>query len=120
MKTLAKYYSRFEVSEKKVWFTGGYWPEGVPHQITELRDWIKEEELGLFDLFLKYATKKDYWDLNIAQYIIGDYSERVNFRFLVQQAKKFGTFLHDNLGIRKGDCIAIDLPNSINSQVPFG
>ena len=28
----------FHVDEKKVWFTGGYWPEGVPHQLADIED----------------------------------------------------------------------------------
>ena len=29
---------KFHVDENKVWFTGGYWPEGVPHQFYEIED----------------------------------------------------------------------------------
>ena len=32
----------YYVDEKKVWFTGGFWPEGVPHQIYEIEDIVIE------------------------------------------------------------------------------
>ena len=39
----------FIVNEKKVWFTGGYWPEGVPHQ---LKDVEGVEITPLWDSFI--------------------------------------------------------------------
>ena len=33
---------KFHVDENKVWFTGGYWPKGVPHQFYDIED-IKED-----------------------------------------------------------------------------
>ncbi|GAJ16638.1 unnamed protein product, partial [marine sediment metagenome] len=44
----------------------------------------------------------------------GSYMEKVKLRKLFEYGKKFGTFLYHTLGIRKGDVVAIDLPNSIN------
>ena len=103
------------MDESKVWFTGGYWPEGVPHQIDE----ELSEVSSLFEDFCNMATKDDYWDKDVCIFVLGAYMERVTFRQLVEYAKRFGTFLYDTLGIRKGDCVAIDFPNSINYVVAF-
>jgi acyl-CoA synthetase (AMP-forming)/AMP-acid ligase II len=45
--------------------------------------------------------------------------EKVKLRTLFEYGKRFGTFLYHNLGIRKGDVVAIDLPNSINFVVAY-
>ncbi|MHA1335063.1 MAG: hypothetical protein ACTSPW_04845 [Promethearchaeota archaeon] len=49
----------FHVDENKVWFTGGYWPEGVPKQIYEVED---IEVLPLTKGFEKQANKFNLWD----------------------------------------------------------
>ncbi|MHA1641637.1 MAG: AMP-binding protein [Promethearchaeota archaeon] len=106
----------FIVDENKVWFTGGYWPEGVPKQ---LKDVEGIEITGMWESFLKNADKNQLWDHDICIFAYGDYIERVKLRTLFDYAKRFGTFLHDGLGIRKGDIVAIDLPNSINFVVAY-
>jgi len=50
--------------------------------------------------------------------VFGPYIEKVSFRELIDKAKRFGTFLY-GLGIRKGDVVAIDLPNSINFVIAY-
>ena len=105
----------FIVNEKKVWFTKGYWPEGVPHQ---LKDVEGIEILPLWESFVKTAEEGDLLDIDICLSVIGTYLESVKLSTLFTMAKKFGTFLYD-LGIRKGDCVAIDLPNSINFVVAY-
>ncbi len=106
----------YHVDENKVWFTGGYWPEGVPHQIYEIED-IEIEPL--IQQYTKVADRLNTWDTDICIFVLGDYQERVKLRTLTEYAKRFGTFLHDELGIRKGDVVAIDLPNSINFVVAY-
>jgi long-chain acyl-CoA synthetase len=106
----------FLVDESKVWFTGGYWPEGVPHQLKDVED---VEILPLWEYFIDAANKYETWDSDICIFVYGSYIERVKLRTLVDYAKKFGTFLYNNLGIRKGDVVAIDLPNSINFVVAY-
>lgn len=105
----------FYVDENKVWFTGGHWPEGVPKQIYEIEDIVVEP---LFDGFIRNANKYDLWDKDLCIFVLGPYIERVKFRTLMDHAKKFGTFLND-LGVKKGDVVAIDLPNSINFVVAY-
>lgn len=106
----------FLVDEKKVWFTGGYWPEGVPHQLKDV-DGI--EILPMWEGFIKSADDYGIWDNDICIFVYGPYMEKVKLRTLFEYAKKFGTFLYENLGIRKGDVVAIDLPNSINFVVAY-
>jgi len=106
----------FLVDENKVWFTGGYWPEGVPKQ---LKDVEGMDITPLWKGFIKSADDYRIWDQDICIFAYGAYMERVKLRKLFEYAKKFGTFLYDTLGIRKGDVVAIDLPNSINFVVAY-
>ncbi len=106
----------FHVDENKVWFTGGYWPEGVPKQIYEIED---VDVQPLVVLMKKQADKLDLWDKIICIYVLGTYIERVKFKTIWDKAKRFGTFLYEKCGIRKGDVVAIDLPNSINFVIAY-
>ena len=105
----------FLVDENKVWFTGGYWPEGVPKQ---LKDVEGIEISKMWDNFILSADEYGIWDHDICVFAYGSYIEKVKLRTLFDYAKKFGTFLHD-IGIEKGDVVAIDLPNSINFVVAY-
>ena len=106
----------FLVDENKVWFNGGYWPEGVPHQLKDVED---VKILPLWDYFIDAANTYQTWDSDLCVFAYGPYIERVKLKTLFDHAKRFGTFLYDNLGIRKGDVVAIDLPNSINFVVAY-
>ncbi|MFX1492805.1 MAG: AMP-binding protein [Promethearchaeota archaeon] len=110
----------FLVDENKVWFTppeeGGYWPKGVPKQ---LRDVEGLEVTSLWQGFIDSANLYDTWDNDICVFVYGPYIERVKLRTLFDYAKRFGTFLYETLEIRKGDVVAIDLPNSINFVVAY-
>jgi hypothetical protein len=52
----------FLVDENKVWFTGGYWPEGVPHQFKDIED---VEIAPMWEGFIKAADKYGTWDNDI-------------------------------------------------------
>jgi len=106
----------FLVDENKVWFTGGYWPEGVPKQ---LKDVEGIDITPMHEGFVKSANDYGSWDNDICIFVIGPYMERVKLRTLFEYAKRFGTFLYDTIGLRKGDVVAIDLPNSINFVVAY-
>jgi long-chain acyl-CoA synthetase len=106
----------FLVDENKVWFTGGYWPEGVPKQLKDVED---VDILPMWEYFLKAADLYGTWDNDVCIFAYGSYMERVKLRTLFNYAKRFGTFLYETLGIRKGDVVAIDLPNSINFVVAY-
>ncbi|MHA1146850.1 MAG: AMP-binding protein [Promethearchaeota archaeon] len=105
----------FRVYDKKVWFTEGFWPSGVVKQFSNIEG-LKLQPL--FQLFTDQATLNDFWDKDICIFVLGDYIERVTFRTLIKNAKRFGTFL-SNIGIKKGDVVAIDIPNSINFIVAY-
>ncbi|MFX1258629.1 MAG: AMP-binding protein [Promethearchaeota archaeon] len=106
----------FHVDENKVWFNGGYWPEGVPKQLYNVENVSIDP---MWEGFLKTADLYDIWDKDVCVFVLGEYIERVKLRTLFDLAKKFGTFLYDKLGIRKGDVVAIELPNSINFVVAY-
>jgi long-chain acyl-CoA synthetase len=106
----------FLVDENKVWFTGGYWPEGVPKQ---LKDVEGISITPMWEGFIKSADDYGIWDSDICIFVYGPYIERVKLNTLFNYAKKFGTFLYEKLGIHKGDVVAIDLPNSINFVVAY-
>ncbi|MFX1303964.1 MAG: AMP-binding protein [Promethearchaeota archaeon] len=110
----------FLVDENKVWFIppkeGGYWPEGVPKQAKDVEGMAI---LSTWKSWLKAVDDYGILDYDICIFVYGSYIERVKLRTLFDYAKKFGTFLYNKLGIRKGDVVAIDLPNSINFVVAF-
>ncbi|MHA1291568.1 MAG: AMP-binding protein [Promethearchaeota archaeon] len=106
----------FHVDEKKVWFTGGYWPEGVPKQIYDIEG---IEILPMHEAFIKQANENDLWEKDICVFVLGPYMERIKLKTLFEYAKRFGTFLYDKLGIRKGDVVAVDLPNSPNFVIAY-
>ena len=105
----------FHVDENKVWFTGGYWPEGVPKQIYDIEG-VKIEPL--YDGFITNANDNDLWQETIAMAVFGPHIEKISYKELIDKAKRFGTYLYD-LGVRKGDIVAIDLPNSINFVIAY-
>ncbi len=106
----------FKVNENKVWYTGGYWPEGVPKQLYEIPE---VNVLPQHDAFKREADLHNTWDKDICIFVLGPYIERIKLRTLFDYAKRFGTFLYDKLGIRKGDVVAIDLPNSPNFVIAY-
>ncbi|MFX1327195.1 MAG: AMP-binding protein [Promethearchaeota archaeon] len=106
----------FLVDENKVWFTGGYWPEGVPKQAKDIEG---IEILPTWKNFLRAANLYRTLDYDLCLFVYGSYMERVKLRKLFDYAKRFGTFLYNQLGIRKGDVVAIDLPNSTNFVVAY-
>ncbi|KKK43585.1 MAG: Long-chain-fatty-acid--CoA ligase [Candidatus Lokiarchaeum sp. GC14_75] len=106
----------FVVNENKVWFTGGYWPDGVPKQ---LKDVENAEISSIWKSFEKAVELYDIWETDICIFVYGSHMERVKLKTLFNYAKKFGTYLNKKLGIQKGDVIAIDLPNSINFVVAY-
>ena len=106
----------YHVDESKAWFTGGYWPEGVPRQLHHVPD---IRVLPLFTGFEREASMRDTMDADICFFVLGPYIEKIKLRDLFDYSKRFGTFLHDKLGIRKGDVVAIELPNSPNFVIAY-
>ncbi|MFX1274267.1 MAG: AMP-binding protein [Promethearchaeota archaeon] len=106
----------FIVDENKVWFTGGYWPEGVPHQLHQIED-VNVMPLNEGTKF--QADKNDLWDKDVCIFALGPYHERYTLKKMWDMALRFGAFLYDELGIRKGDVVAIDVPNSPNFVICY-
>ncbi|MFX0099619.1 MAG: AMP-binding protein [Candidatus Hodarchaeota archaeon] len=105
----------FHVNEDKVWF-GEYWPAGVPKQLSEVDD---VNVAPVTDEIIRRAGKLGLWDIDVCLFVLGTYIERVTLRKLFEHAKKFAAFLYDSCGVRKGDVVAIDLPNSINFVISY-
>jgi len=86
-----------------VWLNS--YPEGVPHEIN------LDEFSSVADVFLKScAEHKDK-----PAYTSFDYS--VSFGELEQMTAQFATYLQKDLGLKKGDRLAIMLPNIIQYPV---
>jgi long-chain acyl-CoA synthetase len=106
----------FIVDENKVWFTEGYWPEGVPKQLKDV-DGVK-----ITPMWEGYLHSAEYYGTlnnDICVFVYKSYMERVKLKTLFEYAKRFGTYLSDNLGVKQGDVVAIDVPNSINFVVAY-
>ena len=80
---------------KRPWFKS--WPKGVPKN-------IEYPEISLFDLLRKTAEK---YPSNTALVYFG---REISYEELIQAADRFATAL-SHLGVKKGDKIALFLPN---------
>jgi long-chain acyl-CoA synthetase len=90
--------------KKKIWLNS--YPEGYPKEVEIPKD------KSIPDIFDEVA--KMYGD-ELGQIYDGkDYSRK----YIVEMSKKFATALY-NLGLRKGDVVAIYLPNSIQFQISY-
>ena len=95
---------KYQVNENKVWFKK-WWPEGVPHNTTFEEKTINE----LFD-----EQVKKYGNLNAIWFL----DTWVSYIELQDYVKSFATALHQ-LGVRKGDVVALHLPNCIQYVVSY-
>jgi len=95
---------KHQVSEDKIWFKK-WWPENVPHN-------IKFEEKSLNDLLDEQVEK--YASDNFIYFM----DTWVTYKQFHDYVLSFATALA-NLNIRKGDVIAIHLPNSIQYVVSY-
>jgi len=89
---------------EKIWLEKSY-PPGVPFEINP------DKYASLGDMFLKYS---------------GIYAERtafinmgteISYRELEQQSKAFAAYLQQELGLKKGDCFAIMVPNTLQYPI---
>ncbi|GAI99282.1 unnamed protein product, partial [marine sediment metagenome] len=94
----------YQVDEKKRWFQK-WWPSNVPHNID-----FKEKTLNqmLDEQVEKYPDENLIW-------FLGTW---VTYRQFQDYVKRFATALVD-LGIKKGDVVAIHLPNCIQYVVAY-
>ena len=96
--------SKWKVDENKAWFKK-WWPDNVPKN-------YDFEELNLGEFFER--QRKKYANDNLMHFIESwmTYDEAGN------HMDSFGTALH-NLGIKKGDTVALLLPNSFQYVIAF-
>jgi long-chain acyl-CoA synthetase len=94
----------YQVSEDKRWFKK-WWPENVPKN-------IKFEEKTLNEMLDEQVAK--YGDQNFLWFL----ETWVTYSQFHEYVKKLATALHA-LGIRKGDVVALHLPNSIQYVVAY-
>jgi long-chain acyl-CoA synthetase len=96
--------TKYQVNENKDWFKK-WWPSEVPKN-------LNFEEISLGEFFerqrAKYSNQNAMWFLEtwMTYEEMGDYIDR------------FATALHD-LGLRKGDCVALLLPNSFQYVISY-
>jgi len=96
---------KYHVDEKRPFF-GKFWPQGLPHQLDY------DYSLTLRDL-LNRAAKQ--WANDPAIWFLDSW---VTYGQLKKMVDSFATGLY-NLGMRKGDVLAIHLPNSIQYIVAY-
>lgn len=96
---------KYEVSEDRP-FYGKFWPKGVPHQL----DYDYSLTLGrmLDETAAKYPNDPAIWFLD----------SWVSYAELKDMVDRFATYLN-SIGIKKGDVVAIHLPNCIQYVVAF-
>ena len=96
---------KFPVDENRP-FYGKFWPEGVPHQLDYDYSWTLNDLLD--DSVKNFPNDPVIWFLDTW----------VTYLEFKEMVDKFATSLF-KLGIRKGDVVAIYLPNSIQYAVSF-
>ena len=89
---------------EKIWLEKSY-PPGVPFEIDA------DKYKSLAEMFFKYS--KQYADKT--SFINMDVS--ISYQELEQQAKSFAAYLQHTLGLKKGDKLAIMVPNSLQYPI---
>src|SRR6056297_504113 len=97
---------KYKVPEDRPFFKGDFWPKGVPKQLDydydlNLRDLIEDAASNWSDWRMMRFIKKDI--------TYGKFKELMD---------KFATSLH-NFGVRKGDVVAVHMPNSIQYIIAY-
>ncbi len=97
---------KYKVPEDRPWFKSKYWPKGVPHQLDI------DYDLSLPSL-LDRAVKN--WGDNPAIWFLESW---VTYKQLADMVYRMATFLASR-GVKKGDVVAMVLPNCIQYVVAF-
>jgi len=97
---------KFRVSEDRPFYKGEFWPQGVPHQLDY------DYSMTLNDL-LDQAVEK--WpDYNVMWFL----DTWVTYKQFKDMVDRLATYLF-SIGVKKGDVIAIHLPNCIQYVVSY-
>lgn len=87
------------------WFKS--YPEGIPH---EIGDYAYSSLIEMFDLCCqKYSDRIAFENFGVA----------MTFNELYAQVNNFAAYLQNDLGLKKGDRIAIQMPNLLQFPVAF-
>lgn len=97
---------KYPVSEDRPFYTGKFWPKGVPHQL----DYDFNLTLGkmLDETASKYPNDPVMWFLD----------SWVSYKEFQNMVDRFATYLH-SIGVKKGDVVAVHLPNCIQYVVCY-
>ncbi|MBD3353048.1 MAG: AMP-binding protein [Candidatus Lokiarchaeota archaeon] len=96
----------FRVPEDRPFYHGDFWPEGVPHQLDY------DYSMTLKDL-MDQAVEK--WPNDNLMWFLETWVTYKEFKDMVDS---FATYL-DSIGVKKGDVVAIHLPNCIQYVVAY-
>ncbi|MBD3186166.1 AMP-binding protein [Candidatus Bathyarchaeota archaeon] len=97
---------KFKVDESRPWFSGKYWPEGVPKQLDI------DFTHALPDLLDRALDK---WGQYPFMWFIDTW---VTFEEFGDMVNRLATYLA-SIGVNKGDVVAVHLPNSIQYIVSY-
>lgn len=89
---------------EKIWLEKSY-PPGVPFEINA--DKYKSLAEMFFQYCNKYADKTAFINMDVS----------ISYQELEQQAKSFAAYLQNNLGLKRGDKLAIMVPNSLQYPI---
>lgn len=89
---------------EKIWLEKSY-PPGVPFEIDA--DKYKSLAEMFFQYSNKYSDKTAFINMDVS----------ITYRQLEQQAKSFAAYLQNDLGMKKGDKLAIMVPNSLQYPI---
>ena len=96
---------KYPVDESRP-FYGKFWPNGVPHQLD------MDFSMTMGDL-LDRAVKN--WGDDPAIWFLNTF---ITYKELEDKASRFATYL-DSIGVKKGDVVALHLPNCIQYVVAY-
>jgi long-chain acyl-CoA synthetase len=99
---------KYPVPEDRAWFRGKYWPKGVPYQLDI------EFNYSLPDLLDRAV--KNWGDLPLIWFSVGE--SWVTYKQFGDLVFRLATYL-DKIGMKKGDVVAVLLPNSPQYAVAY-
>ncbi|MHA1683046.1 MAG: AMP-binding protein [Promethearchaeota archaeon] len=97
---------KFPVDESKPWFSGKYWPKGVPKQLDI------DFNMSLSGLLDRAVSN---WGDYPVMWFLDSWVLYKDFKVMVD---KLATYL-DSIGVKKGDVVAVHLPNCIQYVVSY-
>jgi long-chain acyl-CoA synthetase len=100
---------KYPVDESKLWFKSKYWPPKLPHQLDI------DFSLSMGDLLDRAV--KNWGDLPYIMFEVGG-RNWLTYKQFADKVFRLATYL-DSIGAKKGDVVALLLPNCIQYAVAF-